>query len=224
MSTGTAAVVRVRSLEITPCPEGDTFDALVQVAQQRLTDGLPGVQVGERTAPPAVAVPRRRPAPGCTACACQARDDGVGLAAGGGAGGAALVVLPTYTWQFANPYDARRRRLPRRGAGPQGLDRPLGDGARVGLEELLRLAGPAMTAAGPQRRDHRPAHRGEGHPEGARLLLVPACASGRRACATGCGRSSPRRPGALIASPLDRRALRDGTAIEVGRRAPTARS
>ena len=71
--TGTAAVVRVRSLEITPSRKVHTFDALVQVAQQQLTDGLPGVQVGERPRRPRSPCRARRPAPGCTDCASPAR-------------------------------------------------------------------------------------------------------------------------------------------------------
>lgn len=221
--TGTAVPVRVQALEITPSRRILTFDAQVQVAQQQLTDGLPGVQVGARTGPPASAVPRAPTRAGLYGL----RVSGTRTTVWGWqpvAGRAVtLVVLPTYTWQLANPYDADGDGFPDVAPAPQGLDRPLGDGARIGLEELLRLAGPAITAAGRSGAitDHR--IEDEGIPKGVRLLLVP----GMHAWSPGLRdrlRAFIGRGGrvALISSPLDRRALRDGTAIVVADGTDTA--
>lgn len=214
--TGTAAAVRVRGLEITPQRRVLTYDAQVRVTQQQLTDSLPGVQVGARTGPPARAVPR-----------AQRRAGLYGLRVSGSrtttwgwqpvvARAVTLVVLPTYTWQLANPYDANGDGFPDVAPNPQALDRPLGDGARVGLEELLRLAGPAMAAAGRSGAITDQRIEEEGIPKAAKLLLVP----GMRVWSPGLRdrlRTFVKRGGrvALISSPLDRRALRDGKAITV---------
>ena len=127
-----------------------------------------------------------------------------------------LVVLPTYTWQLANPYDADADGFPDVAPSTQGLDRPLGDGARIGLSELLRLAGPAMTAAGRSGAITDQRIEDEGIPKAVRLLLIPGMhvwspglRDRLRAFVARGGRVS------LIVSPLDRRATRDGTAIEV---------
>jgi hypothetical protein len=214
--TGTAVAVRVQALEITPSRRILTFDAQVRVEQQQLTDSLPGVQVGERTAPPAGAVPR-----------APARAGLYGLRVSGTrtttwgwqpvAGRAAtLVVLPTYTWQLANPYDAAGDGFPDTAPAPQSLDRPLGEGARIGLEEMLRLAGPAMGAAGRSGAITDRRIEEQGIPRAARLLLVP----GMQVWSPGLRdrlRTFIARGGrvALISSPLDRRALRDGRAMTV---------
>ncbi len=128
-------------------------------------------------------------------------------------------MLPTYSWQFDNPYDEASDGFPDIAPAAQGLDRPLGDGARIGLEELLRLAGPAMAAAGRSGAITDRRIEEEGIPKATRLLLVPGMRvwspglRGRlRTFIAGGGRVS------LIASPLDRRALRDGDAMTVGRR------
>ena len=190
--TGTAAAVRVQALEITPSRRILTFDAQVQVAQQLLTDGLPGVQVGERTGPPAAAVPRaptRAGLYGLRVSGSRTTTWGYQPVAGKAV---ALVVLPTYTWQLDNPYDAAGDGFPDVAPAAQDLDRPLGDGARVGLEELLRLAGtrrwPPRAAAvrSPTSGSRRRASR---RPPGS--SSCPPCASGRRACATACAPSSP---------------------------------
>ena len=221
--TGTAAAVRVQSLEITPSRRVRTFDAQVQVAQQQLTDGLPGVQVGERTGPPEVAVPRAPTRAGLYGLRVSGTRTTVWGWQSVAGRAVTLVVLPTYTWQLANPYDADGDGFPDVAPAPQGLDRPLGDGARIGLEELLRLAGPAITAAGRSGAitDHR--IEDEGIPKGVRLLLVP----GMHAWSPGLRdrlRAFIGRGGrvALISSPLDRRALRDGTAIVVADGTDTA--
>jgi hypothetical protein len=127
-----------------------------------------------------------------------------------------LVVLPTYTWQLDNPYDAAGDGFPDAAPEAQDLDRPLGDGARIGLEELLRLAGPAMAAAGRSGAITDQRIEEEGIPRGTRLLLVPAMRvwtpglrSRLRTFIARGGRVS------LISSPLDRRALRDGNAMTV---------
>ena len=125
-------------------------------------------------------------------------------------------MLPTYSWQFDNPYDEASDGFPDIAPAAQGLDRPLGDGARIGLEELLRLAGPAMAAAGRSGAITDRRIEEEGIPKATRLLLVPGMRvwspglRGRlRTFIAGGGRVS------LIASPLDRRALRDGDAMTV---------
>jgi hypothetical protein len=129
---------------------------------------------------------------------------------------ATLVVLPTYTWQLANPYDADGNGVPDVAPDTQSLDRPLGDGARVGLAELLRLAGPAIVAAGRSGAITDQRIEDDGIPKSVRLLLLPGMhvwspglRDRLRAFITRGGRV------ALISSPLDRRALRDGTAIVV---------
>jgi hypothetical protein len=214
--TGTAVAVRVRALEITPSRQVRTFDAQVQVAQRELTDGLPGIQVGARTGPPARVVPRAPTVAGLYGL----RVSGTRTTVWGWqpvAGRAAtLVVLPTYTWQLANPYDADGDGFPDVAPATQGLDRPLGDGARVALEELLRLAGPAISAAGRSGAITDQRIEDRGIPKTVRLLIVPGMQvwspglrDRLRAFVTRGGRV------ALISSPLDRRALRDGTAIVV---------
>ena len=75
---------------------------------------------------------------------------------------ATLVVLPTYTWQLANSYDANGDGFPDLAPAPLGLDRPVGGIARDGLDEVLRLSSRAMAAAGrparsPTSRSTRPA-------------------------------------------------------------------
>ncbi len=214
--TGTAVAVRVQALEITPSRRILTFDAQVQVAQQQLADGLPGVQVGARTGPPATAVPRtptRAGLYGLRVSGTRTTTWGWQPVAGRAV---TLVVLPTYTWQLANPYDNDADGFPDIAPAAQDLDRPLGDGARVGLEELLRLAGPAMAAAGRSGAITDQRIEEEGVPKATRLLLVP----GMRVWSPGLrdrlrtfiadgGRVS------LISSPLDRRALRDGAAMTV---------
>jgi hypothetical protein len=214
--TGTAAAVRVRSLEITPSRRVRTFDAEVQVAQQQLTDGLPGVQVGERTAPPAVAVPRAPTRAGLYGLRVSGSRTTVWGWQPVAGRAVTLVVLPTYTWQLANPYDADGNGFPDVAPDTQSLDRPLGDGARVGLSELLRLAGPAIVAAGRSGAITDQRIEDEGIPKSVRLLLLPGMhvwspglRDRLRAFITRGGRV------ALISSPLDRRALRDGTAIVV---------
>jgi hypothetical protein len=214
--TGTAAAVRVQALEITPSRQILTFDAQVQVAQQQLTDGLPGVQVGERTGPPATAVPRaptRAGLYGLRVSGSRTTTWGYQPVAGKAV---TLVVLPTYTWQFDNPYDAAADGFPDVAPAAQGLNRPLGDGARIGLEELLRLAGPSMAAAGRSGAITDQRIEEEGVPQATRLLLVPAM----RVWTPGLRdrlRTFIARGGrvSLISSPLDRRGLRDGGAITV---------
>ncbi len=214
--TGTAAPVRVQALEITPSRRILTFDAQVQVAQQQLTDGLPGVQAGERTGPPATAVPRaptRAGLYGLRVAGSRTTTWGWQPVAGEAV---TLVVLPTYTWQLDNPYDAAGDGFPDVAPAAQGLNRPLGDGARIGLEELLRLAGPSMAAAGRSGAITDRRIEEEGIPRATRLLLVPAMRvwtpglrDRLRTFIAGGGRVS------LISSPLDRRALRDGGAMTV---------
>ncbi|MDX6377848.1 MAG: hypothetical protein QOE98_2151 [Gaiellaceae bacterium] len=214
--TGTAAVVRVSGLEITPQRRVRTFDEQVRVAQQQLTDGLPGVQISSRTGPPAGVVPRsprRAGLYGLRVSGSRTTTWGWQPVAGKAV---TLVVLPTYTWQLANPYDADGDGFPDVAPNPLALDRPLGDGARVGLEELLRLAGPAMAAAGRSGAITDERVEEEGIPKAARLLLVP----GMHVWSPGLRdrlRTFVARGGrvALISSPLDRRALRDGNAIAV---------
>jgi hypothetical protein len=215
-ATAGAAVVRVQDLEITPSRVIATFDQQVRVAQQLLTDGLPGVQVGAETGPPADGVP---PPP--------ARAGLYGLRVSGSsqtvwgwqpvAGRAVtLVVLPTYTWQLANPYDADGDGFPDVPPDSQGLDRPLGAAARGALDGLLRLGGPAMTAAGRSGAITDQRLEDLGIPRATRLLLVPAM----RVWTPGLIarlQAFLQRGGrvALIGSPLDRRAQRTGTAIDV---------
>jgi hypothetical protein len=127
-----------------------------------------------------------------------------------------LVVLPTYSWQYDNPYDAAADGFPDVAPAAQGLNRPLGDGARIGLEELLRLAGPSMAAAGRSGAITDQRIEEEGVPQATRLLLVPAM----RVWTPGLRdrlRTFIARGGrvSLISSPLDRRGLRDGGAITV---------
>ena len=214
--TGTAQPVQVRALEITPSRKIRTFDAQVQVAQQLLTDSLPGVQVGARTAPPAVAVPRAPTRAGLYGLRVSGSRTTVWGWQPVAGRAVTLVVLPTYTWQLQNPYDAASDGFPDVAPAIQGLDRPLGDGARVALAELLRLAGPAMSAAGRSGAITDQRIEDEGIPKSVRLLLVPGMQvwsrglrDRLRAFIARGGRVS------LIGSPLDRRALRDGTSIVV---------
>ncbi len=214
--TGSAAVVRVRSVEITPLRKVRTLDAQVQVAQQQLADGLPGVQVGDRTGPPATAVPRAPTRAGLYGLRVSGSRTTVWGWQPVAGRAVTLVVLPTYTWQLTNPYDADSDGFPDVAPATQGLDRPLGDGARVGLSELLRLAGPAMAAAGRTGAITDQRIEDEGIPKAVRLLLVP----GMQVWSAGLRdrlRAFLGRGGrvALISSPLDRRAQRDGTAITV---------
>ena len=98
----------------------------------------------------------------------------------------------------------------------QGLDRPVGDLARDGLDEVLRVSGPAMAAAGrsgaitDQRIDET------GIPRRTRLLLVPAMHVWTPGL-VGRLRAFLQRGGrvALIDAPLDRRGQRQGGTIVV---------
>lgn len=221
--TGDAAPVRVRSLEITPSRRVRTFDPQVRVGQQLLTETLPGVQVGVSTGPPATAVPRapeRAGLYGLRVSGDRTTTWGWQPVAGRAV---TLVVLPTYTWQYGNAYDAALDGFPDVPPDPQGLDRPIGDGGRIGLAEVLRLAGPAMTAAGRSGAITDQRIEEEGVPAATRLLLVPALRvwtpglrDRLRTFVRGGGRV------ALIGAPFDRRGLRDGRAIAVAERTDRA--
>jgi FlgD Ig-like domain len=215
--TGDAAVVRVRGLDLTPSTHAiGTFDDQVRVAQQLLTDALPGVQVGAVTGPPSAGVlapPGRAGLYGLRVSGSTSTVWGWQPVAGRAA---TLVVLPTYTWQLANPYDANTDGFPDLSPAPQGLDRPVGDLARDGLDEVLRVSGPAMAAAGrsgaitDQRIDET------GIPRRTRLLLVPAMHVWTPGL-VGRLRAFLQRGGrvALIDAPLDRRGQRQGGTIVV---------
>jgi hypothetical protein len=215
--TGDAAVVRVRALDITPSHVIGTFDDQVRVAQQLLTTSLPGTQVGAETGPPASGVP----APPARAGLYGLRVSGSTTTIWGWqpvAGRAAvLVVLPTYTWQLANPYDANGDGFPDLAPAPLGLDRPVGEIARNGLDDVLRLSGAAMTAAGRSGAITDQQIDQSGIPSRARLLLVPAMRVWTPAVVARL-RAFLRRGGrvALIEAPLDRRGVRAGAELAVG--------
>src|SRR5262249_36550381 len=110
-ATGTAAVVRVRALDITPAHVIGKFDDQGRAprgrgARRRRTPARPGARVGAGPRPPAAGAP-----------AAPSRAGLYGLRVSGSTTtvwgwqpvpgrAATLVVLPTYTWQLANPYDA----------------------------------------------------------------------------------------------------------------------
>jgi flagellar hook capping protein FlgD len=223
-ATGTAAVVRVRALEITPSHVIGTFDDQVRVAQQLLTTSLPGTQVGAETGPPANGVPAPPSRPGLYGLRVSGSTTTVwGLQPVAGRAGT-LVVLPTYTWQLGNPYDADADGFPDLAPAPLGLDRPVGSIARDGLDQVLRLSGGAMAAAGRTGAITDQQVDQAGVPSSARLLLVPAMRVWTRGLVARL-RAFLRRGGhvALIEAPLDRRGVRSGGELTVaGGHAPVA--
>jgi hypothetical protein len=126
-----------------------------------------------------------------------------------------LLVVPSYTWQAANAYDAAADGFPDVPPAPLGLDRPLPDAADA-------VRGLIADAAGPLRRHPRygaitDAELEAGVPSQVRLLVV----AGMQVWTTGFRRAVrqfTRSGGRVVyaASPLDRLGTVTGGALVVG--------
>ena len=125
---GQAGYVRVRQVELTPAGDVLTGYAEAQLERQRVGPKDASRQV--RKGPPEKLRFKRPPQRGFYTLRAEAngREAWAYQAAPGTA--AAVVVVPSYTWQFANPYDGNGDGLADVAPESQSLARPLVDGER----------------------------------------------------------------------------------------------
>ncbi len=139
-------------------------------------------------------------------------------------GAATLVVVPTYSWQMANPYDANEDGLPDLPGGAQALDRPLAGLADSDIATLVTRARKVLTASPAAGAISDQQIEDTGIPHTARTLVfvnatvwTPGLLARVQRFVQEGGKVR------LVASPLDRRATRieailfvaDGTATAI---------
>ena len=211
-----AVVVRVRTIEIDGLGHVLSDAPTVRVELRQLPKTRRGVGRPTASGPPAtVAIPKPSQ-PGLYAAVAYGAGDVAWSPVEARGRAATLIVVPTYTWQWHNDYDAAGDGFPDVAPSPQSLTRPLGAAGRADLQALLTTTAPL----GPERslRGAISDKRIEdlGIPRTARVLvladeevwtpgLVARLASFRR------------RHGRIIIvnSPLDRLATRAGDTISV---------
>jgi hypothetical protein len=216
-ATAPATPVRVQTIEI----DGHggvhaVAAATVRVEYRRVRTGLPGVRRAQGSGPPDSVDVHAPSLPGLYAMVAYGSGATAWSHAEVADGARRVLVVPTYTWQWRNTYDAGLDGFPDAPPAALSLDRPLGDAGRRELDQLLRDAAPFARSTRPWGAVTDERLESAGVPSRARELVIvgervwtPGLLDRLRVFLRHRGRI------VLIASPLDRRALLDAGAITV---------